>query len=149
MTHQEIKIAVIGNYPVCFQDYFDSIKSIAYENNIELIIDRPSEEISCLLNDAKVTFLPFPDGCSERRGSYLAALTNGCIIITTQGKYTTDTMLKTAFFVNSQKPMHIVYEDIINMTEAAYLNYQNDVESFLKSEFASSWNEIAEKYNQI
>jgi glycosyltransferase involved in cell wall biosynthesis len=50
---------------------------------IEVLCDRPAEEVAELLSGARVALLPYPDGISERRGSALAAMINGAIVIST------------------------------------------------------------------
>lgn len=46
----------------------------------------PSDaEAARILADSHVAYLPYPDGISERRGSFLAALCNGVPVVTTDG----------------------------------------------------------------
>jgi glycosyltransferase involved in cell wall biosynthesis len=147
---RHINVAIIGAYSLQYKAYFDNIVKLAKKNDIILIINRPASEISELLNNSKILFLPFPDGCSERRATYLSGLKNGCIIITTKGNYVTKEMLKTAFFISEEKPVDVLFDDIlVSMTEDDYLEYQNNVISFLEKEIPHSWNEIAEAYNRI
>ncbi|MGE3074494.1 MAG: glycosyltransferase family 4 protein [Dehalococcoidia bacterium] len=46
-------------------------------------------EVADTLAQARVAYLPFPDGASERRGSVLAALGCGLPVVTARGKQTT------------------------------------------------------------
>jgi glycosyltransferase involved in cell wall biosynthesis len=144
------RVAIIGAYPQNYQYYLDNIIKIAGQNNIKMIINHPSAEIAELLNNSKILFLPFPDGCSERRGSYLSGLKNGCVVVTTKGKYTTNEMLKTAFFVSEEDAACSIFNNILFfMDEDNYLHYVNNVNLFLQKEMPHSWNEIATEYNRI
>lgn len=52
---------------------------------IEVLADRSAEEVAELLSSARIALLPYPDGISERRGSALAAMINGAIVVSTPG----------------------------------------------------------------
>jgi glycosyltransferase involved in cell wall biosynthesis len=150
MLYPEIKTAIIGQYnSVYYQDFFNLIKDRVIENNIRLILNKTSEEVAELLNDSKLLFLPFPDGCSERHSTCLSGLVNGCVVITTRGKYTTEALSKAAFFVSNENPMDSIIKEVLNMDEDEYLAYQEKAKYFLTVEIPSSWNEVALKYNRI
>jgi glycosyltransferase involved in cell wall biosynthesis len=52
---------------------------------VEWILNPNDEEAARVLADSHVAYLPYPDGISERRGSFLAALANGLPVVTTDG----------------------------------------------------------------
>jgi glycosyltransferase involved in cell wall biosynthesis len=147
-TGNKLRYALIGATREYFKDYTDNLKTVCRKHDIEIIENRPLEEIPELLNDCRILFLPFPDGCSERRSSYLAGLRCGCVMVSTKGKYTTDAMLKTTFFVNNPNE-YTIFNKLLDMTEWEYVSYQNDVDAFLNSEFEPSWEETVKKYDAI
>jgi glycosyltransferase involved in cell wall biosynthesis len=150
LRHPGIRTAIIGQYnPVYYQNFFSSIEDKVIENNVQFILNKTSEEVAELLNDSRMLFLPFPDGCSERHGTCLDGLVNGCVVITTKGKYTTEALLKIAFFASSEKPMNSIFDDLIEMNEGEYSAYQERVKYFLTNEVPSAWSEVAAKYNEI
>jgi glycosyltransferase involved in cell wall biosynthesis len=144
------KIAIIGGSIDRFKSYGNSIITIAKENGIECIISRPTEEVSNLLNNSKIMFLPFPGGCSERNGTYLAGLINGCVVVTLNGKYVTASMLKTAFFLTSENTVGNIFNEILfYMTKEKYNKLQENINFFLKTEIPHSWDDIVDKYNEV
>lgn len=52
---------------------------------VEWILNPSDADAARVLADAHVAYLPYPDGISERRGSFLAALCNGVPVVTTDG----------------------------------------------------------------
>jgi len=146
----DLKAVIIGGFPntKAFRRYSSYINNLANSNGIETILNKPLSDVSKLLTDTKILLLPFPDGCSERRGSYISGLKSGCVIITRKGIYTTNAMLKSAFFSDDLESVYKCFDKILfNMTEEDYINYQNKAKAFLSSEFPSSWDEIVKEYS--
>lgn len=146
----DLRSVIIGGFPntKAFRRYSDCINNLANDNGIETILNKPLSDISKLLNDTKILLLPFPDGCSERRGSYISGLKAGCVVITRKGEYTTDAMFKSAFFSDdAESIIKNIDKVLFNMTEKNYIEYQNNVKSYLSTEFPLSWNEIAKEYS--
>ena len=56
--------------------------------SVPIRLNLSDEEVASILNDSKIAYLPFPDGISERRGSFLAAATNGVIVLSNAGRFT-------------------------------------------------------------
>ena len=63
-----------------------------------------AEEVSAALQAADVLALPFIDGVSERRTSFMAGLNHGCAIVTTVGHNTGPTLRQADFFAIPKKP---------------------------------------------
>jgi len=80
-------VAIIGQTLKRYEQYFDNIKEVSKRLNIEIIANKEEEELANILANVKLVYLPFPDGVSNRRGSLLASIQNGCVIITKESNY--------------------------------------------------------------
>lgn len=140
------RIAIIGQIPKEFKTFYKIIKVKAEELNIELIHNLPDIELSKFLNNTKFAYLPFPDGISERRGSFLACAFNGVNVISTEGKYTTKELKECVYIANTQS-------DIINyldsMNSSSYNDYQDRLYKYIKEVIPSSWDDVANKYLEL
>ena len=58
----------------------------------------PADQVSAALQGIDVLALPFVDGVSERRGSFMSGLSHGCAIVTTHGHSTGPTLRNADFF---------------------------------------------------
>lgn len=83
----ECRAALVGYIPELFRDYGKKIELRARENCIDLFVDQSESDVSNLLSSSKISLFPYPDGISERRGTALAAMMNGCIVITLSGQF--------------------------------------------------------------
>ncbi len=81
-----LKFIVVGQVQQRFKDYANNLFSIE-ENNIDFFLNHVDTSVSELLQDSKLLYLPFPDGISMRRGSFLAGVENNCLIVSNKGKF--------------------------------------------------------------
>ena len=58
----------------------------------------PADQVSAALQGIDVLALPFVDGVSERRGSFMSGLSHGCAIVTTLGHSTGPALGRADFF---------------------------------------------------
>lgn len=59
------------------------IAELGLVNRVQWTGHQPDEEVGADLNAADVLLMPYSDGVSLRRGTLMAGLANGCVIITT------------------------------------------------------------------
>lgn len=81
LLNRNLKSQLIGQVPKNYEDFFAEIKQKSKMLKVEVINDRSEDEVADLLSDIKIAYLPFPDGISNRRGTALASLLNGCVVI--------------------------------------------------------------------
>jgi glycosyltransferase involved in cell wall biosynthesis len=64
------------------EKYFDYFLTIRDSNpDISFILNGSLDEVSSNLANSKIVYLPFPDGVSTRRGSLIAAIDNGAVVV--------------------------------------------------------------------
>lgn len=77
-------VNLIGQVLDKYLDFYKEVKVESEKLNIELVTNKTETDVANLLADVKIVYLPFPDGISSRRGTLLAAIQNGCTIVSTK-----------------------------------------------------------------
>ncbi len=90
-SQRQFSFHVMGSAPAAHQKYMWDLQQSAPE--VRWSIDLEFAQVSEILARSFAAYLPFPDGASERRGSMLAALTNGLPVLSTIGAATPPEML--------------------------------------------------------
>lgn len=87
-----VKLRLIGNIHDGHKDYFLKIKKLVEntfpERSIEWVISESYEKVSEALAHSDVCVLPYPDGASFRRTTFIAAISHGVPVVTTKGHST-------------------------------------------------------------
>jgi glycosyltransferase involved in cell wall biosynthesis len=78
-----ISVTLVGDIPRGYEAYATEIIASARRGGIEVRTGMSPSEVADFLSHTKICFFPFADGLSERRGSVLAALGNGCLVVGT------------------------------------------------------------------
>ena len=82
------RIRIMGSSPPKYAAYFEELKSKASTLPIIWDHDLSEHEVAKRLASSSIAYLPYPDGVSERRATFKAALLNGVTVITTRGQHT-------------------------------------------------------------
>lgn len=142
---KNINICIIGQLLPEFESYFNTLLSI-YKLDINLFLNKPNNIVSDLLGNSKLTFLPFPDGISERRGSFLAAILNGSLVVSYNGKFTTKDLKKVYIATDIQNAVRNISIILKETTIEQILEYQNKCNYYLQNVLPSSWNKVVLLY---
>lgn len=145
---KERKCAIVGVIPRDCEEYGNTIIQSAKENNIEIFIGLESKAVSEFLNNSKFAVLPFPDGISERRGSFMAALINGCLIVSTTGRYTTEA-LKNVLFEEFPVEIEALEAKQKSVDNDLWKTYIEKADYFLETELPKSWDDVVGQYNSL
>ncbi|MEE1090860.1 MAG: hypothetical protein UH103_05495 [Paludibacteraceae bacterium] len=131
-------------YSFYHQPLLKSIKN----SNIILLLNKSNQEVSDILSQTKIAYLPYPDGLTERRGSFLATLLHNCIVATTKGNFTTDAQLSTFNFVNKEDA-HLKICEILNYSNREIDNEITKIRKYIDNQVPSSWEDVANEYISI
>jgi glycosyltransferase involved in cell wall biosynthesis len=82
------RFTVVGSPVPRFASYLRNLKKSASGLPVWWKTGLSAEEVSRCLARSRFAYVPLPDGASERRGSLLAMLGNGMVLITTRGSQT-------------------------------------------------------------
>lgn len=143
---KNLRAVLMGQSPLGFESYFDSIREQCRRAGIEMIINSPEAEVSLRLADSKVVYLPFPDGVSERRGSALAAMGNGAIVATTSGQFTTASLASALKIIPPHASHDSILNEILNMKPEDSHSWQKAGVEYLASAIPATWDEVVERY---
>ena len=92
--------------------------------------------------------MPYPDGLSERRGSFLAFVRNLALIVSTEGPFVTATHRKYLKVVE-EKDASGVISLLLSLSDKEKNEEQLKVEEFVINNLPASWDEIVQKYNDF
>ncbi|UPO97405.1 hypothetical protein MKD34_00795 [Cetobacterium somerae] len=76
------KILLVGRKQKENLNYFNEIVKICKRYDVELKVDMDDVSVAKEISKSKVAYLPFPDGVTFRRGSFLACLGNEVKVLT-------------------------------------------------------------------
>jgi len=88
------RFEIVGSAPARFADFAAALRAEAEGLPIDWIGGTDAQAVAGRLRTAQAAYLPFPDGASWRRGSLVAALGNGCPVVTTAGDQTPDDLAR-------------------------------------------------------
>lgn len=98
-----LKFLIIGSTPPHFSDYSKKIIEIASNcKNIEIKLNLDEISVADEMYKCQFAYLIYPDGISDRRGSFLASVNNSLIVVSNKGKFTTQE-IESFCYLNSKK----------------------------------------------
>lgn len=138
-TTSNINFLIIGQFAPNYENYYNTILGSAKDLNIEWKLNLSATDVALALGTCKFAYLPFPDGVTRRRGTFLAAIGNGCTIITKKGKATTESFNELCLYAETP---HDAFRYIINEVNVKQLN-KEVINDFVNMH---SWKNIAAKH---
>ncbi|WP_281511417.1 glycosyltransferase family 1 protein [Alistipes finegoldii] len=145
----KVKVCLIGQLLPEFATYFESLCRKYPDINIEIRHNLSDYEVADSLNDTKVAFLPFPDGLSERRGSFLAAISNGAVVVSYKGEFTTARLEEIAVLTLPCKASQCILDIIDTAFEDQYEQFRSECENYSRNDIPGSWQTVVEMYESI
>ncbi len=141
----DLKVRIIGAPMPEHAEYYKQLRASA--NSLPVIWEEglTPMEIAVLLSRARIGYLPFPDGASERRGSLIALLANGVATITTRGAHTPSGMSGIVEFAPSPQDALCCIERL-NADEGYRLRLERSASNYAQG---FDWGGIADEHIKI
>jgi len=111
------QIRIIGSCPAKHSAYFADLKSRTSRLPIVWDNDLADHEVAKRLASSSIAYLPYPDGVSERRASFKAALLNGLAVITTRGEHTPAELESVVTFCSNPKEALVAIRSLTQNAE--------------------------------
>jgi glycosyltransferase involved in cell wall biosynthesis len=112
---------------------------------VELYTGLSSDDVSRLLQTATIAFLPFPDGISEKRGSALACMKHGLVMVTRHSEKTPRWLRETTYPITSKKEAADLIADLSKQSSTQQL-----APDLLARELGlRDWNNIAKRHMEL
>jgi glycosyltransferase involved in cell wall biosynthesis len=140
-----LRIRIIGAVPAKHVRYFEVLRSESSHLPIVWETGLDKKEVEDRLAVSAVTYLPYPDGASERRASLKAALINGVAVLTTRGPQTPTDLEGCACFVQTPEQALAAASDLLaNPEKRGRL-----ISKGLQYAQQYSWERIAEQHSAL
>lgn len=144
-AHPDWRLLLMGQIPLGFEDFAKEILSQCTALGVDVRLDLDAEAVAGVLAQVKAVYLPFPDGISERRGTAMAAMANGALVLTTVGHHTTPA-LHSAVSVIPVKHALPAIEQVLNGSEESLARQQSAATIFLREQIPTNWDSVARSY---
>jgi len=139
------KIIIVGQLFERFKDYYNSVLNSIQDLEIEWRLNLSEMEVGEILSSNMISYLPYPDGASARRGSLFAALQNKMLVFTTNGSQTTPDIKRSVVITSSPEEVCGLLKDNLNLPDMLQ-SKEKDIDSLIKS---ISWPEIVRQHNVL
>lgn len=143
-----LKAYIMGNTLPDLKDYAEKIIGKAQRCGITFFEGKSETEVADILSDTKISLLPFPDGLSERRGSFMASAKNHAIIISTNGKFVTLEQRELLIIDNPDQMVSHV-SDVLNGSTEKQDVMQKNVQLYVERNLPASWDDVAQSYYKL
>lgn len=144
-AHPDWRLLLMGQIPPGFEDFAKGVLAQCAVLGVEVQLDLESAAVADVLAQVKAVYLPFPDGISERRGTAMAAMANGALVLTTVGHHTTPALRSAVQVVPPDHALPAI-EEALGRDEATLAALQAAGTTFLREQIPTSWNAVARAY---
>jgi glycosyltransferase involved in cell wall biosynthesis len=111
------RIRIMGSCPLKHAAYFEALKSKTSTLPIIWDNEHSEQQVAKRLASSSIAYLPYPDGVSERRATFKAALLNGVTVITTRGQHTPSSLEGLVSFCASPEEALVAAQFLIGNAE--------------------------------
>ncbi|MFS4461097.1 hypothetical protein [Bdellovibrio sp. HCB2-146] len=132
---------IFGAVPLGQEEYYRAMRNKSERLPIEWSVNKSSEEVSKGMLAAQFAYLSYPDGLTERRGSFLASLFHDLKVLSNSGSATPAELMET--FIDVATPT-MAAEKIEFLFKAGVSSIEDHAVRAAKNRF--SWEAIADKH---
>lgn len=141
------RVYVMGQVQPEFESFHRPLLQLLKQKGITYFGNCTQEEVAQQLSDTKIMYLPYPDGLSERRGSFLAAVVNGAAVISREGAFTSRQQREKFSLVN---PDQACAQISGWLDDKEWLDEQQRRSlSYAAESVPTSWEQIVDEYMHI
>ena len=117
LRQSHLTVRIVGTVMPGHEQYYASLRRQAEGFPIDWQLGLTGSDLSCALAQTSIAYLPLPDGASERRSTLIAMLSNGAVVITTNGPQTPPSMHQAVLFADSAEHAVVLAEKIARDSE--------------------------------
>jgi glycosyltransferase involved in cell wall biosynthesis len=113
---RKLNVQLIGQVLEKYVNFFEEINVKADKLNVLMVVNKDENEVADILAKVKIVYLPFPDGISNRRGTLLAGIQNGCVVVSTKSTILefNDFFEKYCYLVDTNEEAVVIIEKLLN-----------------------------------
>ena len=147
LRQQGKRVYVMGQVQPEFTSFHQPLLRELEQKGITYFGNKSQKEVAEMLADTKIMYLSYPDGLSERRGSFLAAVTNGAAVVSTNGAFTSQRQKEYFPLIPAVEAFAKI---CVWLEDNRWLEkqQQNSLE-YAQSDIPKSWEQIVEDYRRI
>lgn len=140
------RIAVIGEIPRGYEAFGAMVADRCAAIGVTLILGLDDEAVAWQLADTKILYLPFRDGVSARRGSVLAGLSNGAIVVTRIGDATPTSLHPAVIACDGTAGDVAILHDALVMSSDQAAALQREGHLYITQTLPQDWAHVATLY---
>lgn len=140
-----LRVRAIGQVPEGYEDYAAKVIPELQRAGIAVEQGHTAEEVSEILSRTRIALLPFPDGVSGRRGTALAAMGNGALLVTLAARSEADVFREICAMAPDQSQLAALVADALQ-NPARYEPMRAAGQKFARS---ISWSAVADRYLEV
>ena len=140
-----LRVRAIGQIPAGYEVYAEKVLRELKARGIDTELNRSAEEVAAMLCRTRIALLPFPDGMSRRRGTALAAMGNGALLITLKAKEEQDFFGKICIMAPDESKLAELVADALK-NPGLYEPVRTAGQEFARS---VSWSRVADCYIEV
>lgn len=142
---REQRFVLMGSLSPLFAEYGQSVVAQAQALGCSVHLGLPAEDVAIVLSVSKVALLPFPDGISPRRGSALAAMLNGTLVVSMPPASHYAGMSEVCVCLCRERPLSRQVADILASLDA----YQHTIARATAFAARAAWPEVCARFIEL